>query len=356
MTWSKAIFDQGGCHAGPLFPELLRDHMILPPLTYCRQIQRLLLVIQAGSLGDFLLTLQALPFLRQQFPEAYLEFMPPTSMLDIAPEKWADRLSSPADLQGLERLFTKNASLPAKTAAYFGAFDLIVWYGYDPERVLAPNLLRTGCGCVLAADWSPGADAGMHATDRVIAALRPLGELSRDDEMEMQFSPSRGQEVRKLLRKHDSPRLCAVHPGSSSAAKNWPPGRFASFIRKITAQNDLQVLLIEGPLDHQSVQEVRNRIGDPDVPILQVPLGLLAAVLARCILFVGNDSGVAHLAAAVGTPTIAIFGPTDPLKWAPRGKRVVIFKNCQGLEAIAVEEVVAAANRLLRGSGSKVCR
>jgi heptosyltransferase III len=327
-----------------------------PPLPDLRQSKRILLVVQAGSLGDFILTLPALRILRHRFPEAYLEFMPQTFMLEISPDHWADRLSSPADRPGLELLFEKNASLPPETAEYFGDFDLIIWYGYDPDGVLSNNLRRTGCGGVILADWSPAADAGIHASDHVISALRPLGELSRDNEPEIKVSPSTGQEVRKLIGKYDSPRLCAVHPGSSSAAKNWPPQRFAAFIQKITARNGLQVLLIEGPMDNESVHEVRSRIAGLDVPILQVPLGLLAAALAQCVLFVGNDSGVAHLAAAVGTPTIALFGPTDPLHWAPRGKRVITLKNCQGLDAIAVEDVVEAANRLLRGSGSKICR
>lgn len=357
MTWNRASSDYCGGYAGLLFPELNSDHMILPPLPDLRQIKRILLVIGAGSIGDFILTLPALRILRLRFPEAYLEFMPQTSMLEITPGHWADRVSSPADHQGLDLLFEKNACLPGEIVEYFGGFDLIIWYGYDPDCVLAHNLRKMGCGGVLSADWSPAEAAGRHASDHVVAALRPLGVSAPPAfEPEIRVSRSTLREARQLLGELGASPGCAVHPGSSLAAKNWPPHRFAAFIQKITVQNGMQVFLIEGPLDRVSVQNVSSRITGLDVPILQLPLRLLAAVLAQCLLFVGNDSGVAHLAATVGTPTIAIFGPTDPLRWAPRGQRVIILKNGHGLDAIEVEDVVEAANDLLGVSGSEIVR
>ena len=74
-----------------------------------------------------------------------------------------------------------------------------------------------------------------------------------------------------------------------------------------------------------------------------LPLPELAAALARCRLFLGHDSGVSHLAAAVGTPCILLFGPTDPAMWAPPGDHVRVLRRGESMDTIAVDEVTAAA-------------
>ena len=82
------------------------------------------------------------------------------------------------------------------------------------------------------------------------------------------------------------------------------------------------------------------------------PLRTLAAALSRAGLFVGNDAGVSHLAAAAGAPTLALFGPTDPALWAPVGPRAVVLRAPDGsLDGLAVADVVAAARRLRSAAG-----
>jgi len=87
---------------------------------------------------------------------------------------------------------------------------------------------------------------------------------------------------------------------------------------------------------------------------VDLPLRTLAGVLARCSVYVGNDSGVSHLAAAVGAPTVAIFGPTDPRVWGPRGPRVqtVGGPDAGGLDAVTVEDVLGAVHEACGGVGA----
>jgi heptosyltransferase-2 len=84
---------------------------------------------------------------------------------------------------------------------------------------------------------------------------------------------------------------------------------------------------------------------------MDLPLPTLAGLLALCRAYVGNDSGVTHLAAAVGAPTVAVFGPTDPSAWGPRGKRVAVLGGPGegGLEAVDVGVVTDAVQRLAAG-------
>ncbi|MFA5058011.1 MAG: glycosyltransferase family 9 protein, partial [Opitutaceae bacterium] len=75
-----------------------------------------------------------------------------------------------------------------------------------------------------------------------------------------------------------------------------------------------------------------------------LPLPALAVQLAQCRLFLGHDSGLSHLAAAVGTPCVLLFGPTDPAMWAPPGGHVRVIRRGETLDAIAIEEVLAAVD------------
>jgi ADP-heptose:LPS heptosyltransferase len=117
----------------------------------------------------------------------------------------------------------------------------------------------------------------------------------------------------------------AIHPFSGSARKNWPLERF----RELTSRLKLPVRWCAGP-EEKLAGAVR--IDD---------LYELACWLAGARAYIGNDSGITHLAAAVGTPVVALFGPTNPAIWAPRGANVRIIARRE-MEEIEVEEVAAA--------------
>ena len=116
-------------------------------------------------------------------------------------------------------------------------------------------------------------------------------------------------------------RIIALHPGAGSRKKTWHPHRFAALGRAL-ASDGRALLIIQGPADEDAVGEML-RVLNGTAHLLTHNLSVikLAALLSRASLFIGNDSGVSHLAAALGVPTVAIFGPTDPLIWAPRGER-----------------------------------
>jgi heptosyltransferase-3 len=110
------------------------------------------------------------------------------------------------------------------------------------------------------------------------------------------------------------------------------------------AGRGLRPVLVQGPADEEAVAMVLGTIGGDVPPVLSgLPVCDLAALLSLCAAYLGNDSGVTHLAAAAGTPAVALFGPTDPAVWGPRGPRATILRGEQGrLESISVEMVVEA--------------
>ena len=103
-------------------------------------------------------------------------------------------------------------------------------------------------------------------------------------------------------------------------------------------------ILIEGPADEEVVAGVQSALREGALPVLSgLRVDDLAAILSLCHAYLGNDSGVTHLAAASGAATVALFGPTDPAVWGPRGRSVTIIRGDGGsLEAITVEHVIDA--------------
>jgi ADP-heptose:LPS heptosyltransferase len=169
-----------------------------------------------------------------------------------------------------------------------------------------------------------GAHPAMHQTDYYLSCLDlPPGE---PDALTVPIRPealdwSRGFWARYTL--ENRPAL-VVAPGSGARAKNWPAVNFAAVARWWRARTRGEVIVLVGP-----VEEERGGIGtlaDSFITARNLSLAQVAALLSRADLYLGNDSGVTHLAAASGAPTAAIFGPSDPQCWAPRGAKVVLLR------------------------------
>ncbi len=123
----------------------------------------------------------------------------------------------------------------------------------------------------------------------------------------------------------ESHRYAVFHVGSGSPRKNWPPDAFASVMARLAQLlPQSRLCIVEGPWDREAAQAVSCRLPPGLAPeIVRIPeLADLARFLGGAALVVGNDSGVTHLAGVLGTPTVAIFGPSDPVQWAPWGPRV----------------------------------
>jgi heptosyltransferase-2 len=220
-----------------------------------------------------------------------------------------------------------------------GSFDAAVAYSRQPD------LLRSLEGAVprvVAHAPLPAPGAG-HAAEWLARPLGLLGVARGEDPPVLEATAEERERAAAVL--GQLPRLfLAVHPGSGSPAKSWPADRFA---RVLDALGPEAFLLVEGPADAEPAARLRARGG---AVTARLSARVLGAVLARSAVYVGNDSGVTHLAAAWGAPTVALFGPTDPRVWAPLGPRVTVVRAPGGrMQDLAVEEVTAAVTALRRG-------
>jgi heptosyltransferase-2 len=167
------------------------------------------------------------------------------------------------------------------------------------------------------------------------------------------------------LARRPAAELVALVPGAQyGSAKQWPEERFAELAKKLQSRRDVGVVLLGGPGDRDVADRIRHEIGGDAVLDLtgRTSIPELAALLARCAIAISNDTGAMHVAAAVGTPVVAIFGSTDPVTTSPYGENHVIvreevecapclLRTCpidhRCMVRIGVDRVLAAAESLL---------
>ena len=313
-----------------------------------------ILVIRGGAIGDFILTLPAIGALRQRWPSARLEILGYPRIAALADGRYyADAVRS-IDAAAMARFFTPEADLDPSLAGYFASFDLVLSYLYDPDDIFSANLRRAGVRRLLFASAKPDRE---HAATHF---ARPLAELGLRAEpqhprvfpnaADRAFAESFFSEHASRFTLHASrptpnaPRPLALHPGSGGEHKVWPADRWAAVIQWLQQQAGCDILLIGGEAD----AEARRLLAPLDLPVAwNLPLPQLAAVLEHCALFAGHDSGITHLAAAAGIPTLALFGPTSPDIWTPLGPRVRVVTAGGAMDTLGVETVIAALREML---------
>jgi ADP-heptose:LPS heptosyltransferase len=223
---------------------------------------------------------------------------------------------------------------PGRLGAVLAAADVVLAFTRSDSLLSA---LRGHARRVVAHDPSPPRE-GPHASVWLAQALATMGLGADAPPPVLAWSETdhehAGERTRGL-----PPGFVAVHPGSGSPTKNWPPERFATVATRLAAGHPW--LLVLGPAEAQ-ISDLEG-----SVVARNWPVRTLGAALSRAGLFLGNDSGASHLAAASGAPTLALFGPTDPALWAPVGPSVATLRAPRGaLSDLTVDEVEKVAQRL----------
>jgi heptosyltransferase-2 len=249
------------------------------------------LIVRACAIGDFILHLPALRALARAYPEARFTLL-----------GYPETLALARTFILVEAI--RSIESAPWTALFHGPlhdvpFDAAWVWMKDPT--FAENLRMSGIREVFHANPFP---VNGHAAGHLLESVRlPAPEFP-------DLWDSRSGRI-------------LLHPGSGSRSKVWP--RFAELAQLLP---EAEILL--GPCE--------TRLGVPNRCLENLCLEAVAEELRRCRMFIGNDSGITHLAAYWGTPTAALFGPTDPKVWGPIGRRVSILQK-PSLKDISVDEV-----------------
>jgi heptosyltransferase-2 len=266
------------------------------------------------------MTLPAIGALRERWPEAHIEILGYPHIIEMARGRYyADAVRS-IDAKPMAGFFIPNGILDPGLMEYFADFNLVISYLFDPDSIFANNVRRCGVKQVIEASPRP---RELHAAEHYCKPLESLAIYVEHPVPRLFPNEADRAAASQFLRHAGRVKIVAVHPGSGSEKKNWPEERFAAVGRWLVDELAAQLLVVQGEADERAVSALRE-LTVPRSFIVASGLKLmeLAAVLERCALFVGNDSGVTHLAAAVGTPTVAVFGPASTSIWEPRGERV----------------------------------
>lgn len=292
-----------------------------------------ILIFRGGALGDFIVTMPALRLLRQRWPGAKIEFVGNAVAGELGRlAGYLDAVHSQHEARW-SALYAAEP-LPSEFARWLGEFDVVINFWPDPERELARHFVANGTTFISSHARVAASPAAAHFCD----ALAPLGITAGTGDYVVRWAPPAALHADVDARLGSLREFVALHPGSGSPRKNWPLERWRAVVEKLGRP----VLLVAGESD--VLPAWADGVG---LVAQNWPLPVLAAVLSRCRLFLGHDTGVSHLAALVGAPCVLLFGPTDPAVWAPPGPNVRTLKSGDTLEALSVAAVSAATEHLL---------
>ncbi|HKV00630.1 MAG TPA: glycosyltransferase family 9 protein, partial [Ktedonobacteraceae bacterium] len=378
-----------------------KKHISLPPGAH-------ILVVKLATIGDLLLATPALHALRETYPQARIDLLvTPASagllddwevidhviVLDKYPFDYPQQLlKNPRNLLRLRPLW--HTLREGDYDAVLLLHHLTLFFGRLKHQLL---MRATG------AKWRAGLDNGhgwflnvrvkdrgfgaMHEAEYNLAVAEAVGATTSNKQLTVPINAEERQQARQLVYGDKSAAsvkrpIIAIHPGSGgySTARRWAPERFAQLADTLYHDVGGQLLLMGGPGETELHHHIMGMM-QSDMPVRSFAgkgsIRVAAAVLAEADLFVGNDAGPMHLATAVGTPTVALFGLSNSAAWGPYtggapGQQAVVVKldlpcmpcfyrghdlgtpeGCMTRDCLAwlgIDPVVVAARRLLRES------
>lgn len=316
------------------------------------------LVWHQGALGDLILSLPALYAIKTGGRVAHLHLISRTDIDNILIDsRLADEVSSIEN--GIYAEFFVNGTLSPRTAEFLRTFAEACIFMKNIDDVFAENLRRHIPKCFFI-PTRPEEGRVMHLSAAQVEKLNRSGIIAGElPRLKVRPFPSGIHRGRTII---------TIHPGSGGKKKCWPAVNILELMKLLGEDRRFYFYFILGPAEGSGVREISERFFSENKIDASIVAGrsvsYIASLLKSSSLHVGNDSGITHLASAVGTPTIAVFGPTDPLIWGPFGSNTRIItsgypcspcseedlRRCSEtrcLDAVKVSDVVRAAENIL---------
>jgi lipopolysaccharide heptosyltransferase I len=305
-----------------------------------------LLIVKLSSIGDILHAFPAVSAIRRLYPEAHLAWAVDHRMKDLVAAHPA-----PDEILVLGSSRSNHHSGAATLWDYFalarrvrqGGFDAVV----DMQGLLKSSLItyntrarwRVGFGNGRIGNrWAvnirlPEPARPIHAVDHLCLFARLLGAEPDPNAFEVRLAPEDRGFAEGLLghvRGEPGP-LVAIIPGSAWETKRWPEEYFAEVAAALEKEAGARFVIIGGRQDRPAARVIVDRLRNgPVLAAGEATLMQSAALTALCDLAIGGDTGITHIAAALGVPTVAIYGPTDPRVTGPRGPQASAIVREQG--------------------------
>ena len=270
-----------------------------------------------GALGDFVCFLPALHELQKVFD---VDLFARTEFADLVPE--TTRVQSIERFE-VARLFAAEAENDQRVKRFFGGYsEAYSWHG-SRSREFVRSLTSLLSEAARIFPFYP-AESGIHQADYFLSCISDPGQRATA-RVEVQSKARAWADDYWGRNRLGGKAVLGIAPGSGAPEKNWPAEYFVEVARWWREKLRGVVVLFLGP-----AEEMRGdlkTLRECCLSAVNLPLGCLAALLCRPDIYLGNDSGVSHLAAAAGASTVALFGPTAVSEWAPRGPCVTVITH-----------------------------
>ncbi len=334
------------------------------------------LIVRMGSMGDIVHTLPAVATLRRRYPEAEIDWVvekhwapllarnPHVAQLHLVETKaWRRNLGESGTwkslihaLSGLRRrkfdcaLDFQGLIKSAVLARLCGAEQVIGFERRELREAVA-GVLYTGC--------APTPAVAVHVVERNLALAAAAGAVEPVIEFPLCAAPEEIARMRDAVR--EAPGFVLISPSAGWPAKRWPEERYAELASRIIQELRRPVAINCGPGEEETASRIVGLAAGAKPLVMKPGIGELIALAGMAALTVGGDTGPLHVAAARGTPVVAIFGPTDPARNGPYGPatRIVRSENAEttyardagrhAISSVPVSRVFDAVRELLPG-------
>lgn len=307
-----------------------------------------MLVIFPGALGDLICLKPALEYLRERNPNASLELMARAELARFTVGRMPIERGHSIDRREVAALFAEDdvradSDGPsddtdlAGAAEFFGQFARTWSFFAADNRRFRERLIRTAGGAVSFHPFRP--ETAGHVASGYAAAVG-ADAVSLDARIEVLGADHEAATAILARQGIDRGRAILIFPGSGSRSKNWPAAGFIAMAHEL-ANEGCAPLFVLGPAEAEIAAPIRDQgMAVED----SLELGAVAGLARRCGLFIGNDSGVSHLAAAAGARGVVLFGPTDPARWRPLGDITIV--RGEPLATLPLATVAAAVRTI----------
>ena len=307
------------------------------------QIRRIL-ILRMGPLGETLLTTPVIRALRRRFPEAYIAYMVAPGREDLVSEN-----------PNLDEVITYSVSIPkliynmAKRS-----FQMAVVLQPTLRLVMHTFLARipfrigfeTNAGKGRLLHIAVANNIDQHETARYLDVVRGIGIEPDSEEPELFVNPAAQRWADDFLAgvgiSANRP-LIGLNPGSGSESRRWSKSGFAHVGDQLHQKHDAQIFITAGDAEGSLPHDVADLMSCSPIILTGITPMQLGAVIQKCWLYISNDTGPMHMSTAVKTPTIALFGASNPRQWGPHWQPHTIIAR-ESMEDITVENVLEAAD------------
>jgi predicted lipopolysaccharide heptosyltransferase III len=325
------------------------------------------LLIQLKRIGDLILTVPAIAAVRKHFPQAHLTLIAAHGSRELLPAiPGVDRtLVARGRVSDVPQWF-QIGSARFEYCLDFSRTDrsaFLTWLSGAKARITYDTVRKEPIRQLSYNEFIPSRVRSVHTVDHHLALLAPLGVHDVSPEIHLLLPRAAQERAEQIIAtEHLEDGFIVIHPGSARAEKFWVARRWAEVVNAFHQQIPVVLTAGRSVMERLHIAEIKTQLQQPLVDLSgQLDLLTLAALLARARLLVTIDSAPMHLAAALGTPQLALFGPTNPFHWRPRTAPALVLRGAgpgplrdfeprqpaAAMNEISTEQVIDAMQSLL---------